>query len=263
MAGGGPSTAPAHRAAAPNAAELRRLVHDASAALQAVDVRRGPEGYAVSAWWTLNRKGHLQGAIATSDDGFASAHYEPGSRAGWARHNPPVTTAPPPALAAFRGLVTSPVASLDPRTRAFVGGGDGATLLPFDVVARSTHGGRWRAYVVPRTHGDRAYDDGDLVLPDGRLLVLLDAWSSDRGPARPGPEHHGLWTSAGDDWASYAPYRPVFSPVLGAADAVAGVEGRPAAGSEAPSGLVVATTRANLLYVSTDGARSFRRIRAR
>jgi hypothetical protein len=116
--------------------------------------------------------------------------------------------------------------------------------------------------VVPKTRGDQAYDEGDLVLPDGRFLVLLDAWSSDRG-RHAGPEYHGLWISNGDDWAHYAPYRPTFTRVLVASDAVVGIWTQPGASRQAPLGLVVAATRRNLLYVSTDGAENFHLVRAR
>lgn len=242
---------------------LKQIVHNSKSTLYAVDVHQGPEGYTVSAWWTLALENKAYGAIVTSDDRFENAHYERGGWAIWAKHQPLTKQVSAPAIEAFKGLLASEVTSLDPDTQAFVAGGDGATLLPFDSVARSTDGGDWEAYVVPKNHGDQAYDEGDLVLPDGRLLVLLDAWSSDRGWTRPGPEYHGLWISAGDDWASYTPFRPTFSPALRASDAVNNIEAQPSASRQAPQGLVVATTRGNTLYVSTDEAKSFRRIRAR
>lgn len=242
---------------------LRQIVHDPDATLVAAVLRPGPEGFTVAAWWTLARGNKLYKAIVTSDDRFASAHYEPGSGTRWARYEPSAKKVPVPNLAAFKGLIASPVTSLDPSTRAFVAGGDGATLLPFSVVARSTHGGSWRAHRVPTTHGDQAYDEGDLVLPDGRFLVLLDAWSSDRGPEQPGPEHHGLWITSGADWAHFRPYSPTFTPALVARDAVNGIWAVPGASRQAPNGFVVVVTRRSLLYVSTDGARSFRSIRAR
>jgi hypothetical protein len=241
----------------------RQIVHDPRSLLYAAAVHPGPEGFTLSAWWTLRRGNEVYSAIVTSDDRFESAHYENGSWAAWARHEPLAKRVPGPGVAAFKGLLASPVTSLDPGTRAFVAGGDGATLVPFQAVARSTGGGPWQGYVVPETRGDRAYDEGDLVLPDGRFLVLLGAWSSDRSRTRPGPEYHGLWISSGDDWVHYAPYRPSFMPVITASHPVVGIWAQPGVSRQAPVGLVVATTADNQLYVSTDGARTFHMIRAR
>lgn len=241
---------------------LRQIVHDPKSTLYDVDLRPGPEGYTVSAWWALGRGNKVYDAIVTSDDRFESAHYEKGGWAAWAKYRPLATKVPGPGIAVFKGLLASPVESLKPGTRAFVAGGDGATLLPFDAVARSTYGGAWVGYRVPETRGDRAYDDGDLVLPDGRFLALLDAWSSDRR-RKPGPEYHGLWVSDGDDWSHYTPYSPTFRPALTASAPVDGIWAQPGASREAPTGLVVVTTSDNSLYVSTDGAKTFNEVRAR
>lgn len=246
-----------------NQPTLKQIVRNPKSTLYAVDVRPGPDGYNVAAWWALRRGNKVYEAIATSDDRFESAGYQRGSWTRWAKRQPPAKKVPGPAIAAFKGLITSPVESLAPGIRAFVGGGDGATLLPFQAVARSRQGGPWQAYVVPQTHGDQAYDEGDLVLPDGRFLVLINAWSSDRGPTKPGPEYHGLWVSAGEDWAKYTPYHPSFSPALGPSDQVASIQAEPGASRQAPHGFVVATTRENRVYVSTDGAQTFQEIRAR
>lgn len=242
---------------------LTQIVHDPRSTLYAVSVRPGPEGYTVSAWWTLMVDDKVRGAIVTSDDRFDTASYEPGGWRRWARHEPLAKKVAAPVVAAFEGLLASPVQSLDPHIRAFVAGGDGATLLPFQAVARSVDGGSWRGYVVPKTHGDQSYVEGQLVLPDGRFLALLDAWSSDRGRKHLGPEYHGLWVSAGDDWATYVPFRPRFRPALRGSDAVSSIEAQPTVGRQAPHGLVVATTRDNLAYVSEDGGQTFHSVRAR
>lgn len=239
-----------------------QIVHNARSTLYAAVVRPGPEGYTITAWWTLRRGDKVLGAIVTSDDRFETAHYEKGSWARWAKYQAPARKDRGPSIAAFKGLLASPVKSLEPGTRAFVAGGDGATLLPFQVVARSTDGVTWRAYRVPKTRGDQAYDEGDLVLADGRFLVLLDAWSSDRR-RKPGPEYHGLWISRGDDWAHYLPYRPVFVPALGASASISEIWAQPGVSRRAPQGLVVAIVGTNALYVSTDGAKTFHRLRAR
>lgn len=249
--------------ATPTRPTLKQIVHDPRSMLNTVAVRAGLTGYTVTAWWTLVRGNKVYGAIVTSDDQFQSASYERGSSATWAKHQPLTKKMPPPSLDAFNGLLASPVESLAPGTRAFVAGGDGATLLPFQAVARSTDGGAWEAYVIPKTQGDQAYDDGDLVLPDGRLLVLLDWWSSDRGWTKPRPEDHGLWISDRDSWATYTPYHPMFSPGLTPSDLITGIDAEPGAGRQASHGLVLATTRDNRLYVSTDGAQTFHEIKAR
>lgn len=238
-------------------------MHGASASLYAVVVHPGPEGYTVSAWWMLERGDATYGAIVTSDDGFKDAAYERASQSAWARHAPAPKRVSAPSIDVFRGLLTSPVTSLAVGTRAFVAGGDGATLLPFQAVARSTDDAAWQGNVVPRTDGDRAYVEGAVVLPDRRLLALLGAWSSDRGPARPGPEYHGLWVSAGDDWSHYAPYRPTFSPALAQGGPVTSIDAQPGGSRRSAYGLVFATTRDNRLYVSADGAATFGEIRDR
>lgn len=248
--------------AATSAPSLRAIVHDPRATLSDVVVRPGPDGYTVAAWWTTNRHGHVYDAIVVSDDGFASAHYARGGLRAWHRYQRPVVKATGPDLAVFKDLLTAPVISLAPRTRAYVGGGDGATLLPFQVVARSRAGGAWQGFTVPQTHGDRAYTDGQVVLPDGRFLVLLDAWSSDRG-SHHGPEQHGLWASDGDDWSSYQPYRPDFSPPLPDPGDITYLGGTPGASRQAPHGIVFLTVDARRLYVSVDGGRTFDVVRDR
>jgi hypothetical protein len=161
-------------------------------------------------------------------------------------------------------LLTSEVLSLADGTRAQQGGHDGATLDPFERVARSTDDGPWELFDVPHTGGQQAYTGGQVVLPDGRLLVLLDQWSGDRRD-RASRVWHGLWTSRGDDWSSYRPWRPRFSPALPAGAlpwgplTALGASADPGPGS----GGVVWVTTSNRLYVSVDGARSFRELPAR
>lgn len=109
------------------------------------------------------------------------------------------------------GLLAAPVGSLDPDVLAVVAGADGATLLPFERAARADADG-WTTYVVSMPHGERVHLRGQAVLPDGRLLVLLE---------------DGLWVSDGDDWSTYRRHQPRLAhlEVLGTAHEAPG--GRP------------------------------------
>ncbi|NHC22037.1 hypothetical protein G6553_02465 [Nocardioides sp. IC4_145] len=90
---------------------------------------------------------------------------------------------------------------------------------------------------------------GAVVLPDGRLLVLLPVWSGDRA-GRPSAVHHCLWVSAGADWSSYRPW----------AGDVQRLRADPREGGVL--WLLLADDMAPLL-VSTDGGRTLRAVRAR
>jgi hypothetical protein len=216
----------------------------------------------VRAWWVLQRGGRTFGAIVTGTGRMTSASYAPASYRAWTEGEPPAAPSPVPGMG---DLLPEDVVTLSDRTRAQVSGHDGATLLPFERVARSVDGGPWERFDVPRTRGRMGYTAGQVVLPDGRLLVLLDAWSDDR-PGRPSPVWHGLWVSDGADWAAYRPWRPSFRPALpasgrrpwGPLDSLGA-----AIGARQTSGPVVWVTAGNRLYVSTDGARTFREVPAR
>ena len=160
--------------------------------------------------------------------------------------------------------MVSDVFSLQDGTRAQQGGGDGATLDPFQRLARSVSGRPWRVFNVPERQGQRAYTSGQVVLPDGRLLALLNDWSGDR-IGRPSPLWHGLWLSNGSDWASYEPWQPTFTPALAATaqtrDPVEQIGAVLAPRQTRPGVVWVAT--ATELYISDDGARTFREFPAR
>ena len=157
-------------------------------------------------------------------------------------------------------LLALPVPSLRPGTRAVIGGGDGATQLPFEKVARSVPD-YWSVQPLPRFGGAMAYIGGGVVLSDGRLLVLLDHFSDDRG-GKPAGRHHGLWVSRGDDWLAYRSLRPAFDPPV--AEREDGWTEVYSLGASAdPDPVIWVTTWDHRLYVSTDDARSFREIPAR
>jgi hypothetical protein len=159
-------------------------------------------------------------------------------------------------------LLPWPARSLQPGTIAIAGGGDGATLFPFQRVVRSTDAGAtWRRFDVPLFDGERGYSAGHVVATDGRLLVLLDHFSGDR-PHRPSARHHGLWSSRGPDWASYRPVRVRLAP-----DQEPAPDGwSPVASLSAsadPDPVLWVTTWDHRAYVSTDQARSFQEVRVR
>ena len=237
------------------------VVRDPRAALAGVRVHRAGDRLAVASVWSRCRRGSCKQAIAISRDGFETARYLPASQRNWQRL---VTRGVrPPTQAEQRAVsprLAQPVPSLA-RVHALLGGGDGATLLPFEQAARSEDGGAsWATYDVAEVDGARAYVAGGVALRDGRLLVLLDHWSGDRNGKPSGP-FHGLWASDGDDWSTYGPVRPAFRPALSA---------EPRGGSALTSlsatpsdRLVTATTWDGRAYVSTDGAQTFREVATR
>lgn len=239
-----------------------QIVTDPRSTLSAARVAPGPEGYTVRAWWVLTRHGRSVSAIVTSDDRMESPSYARGTYRAWSKGSPPVTKpAPAPGMG---DLLSTDVFSLQDGTRAQEGGHDGATLIPFERLMRSVDGAAWERFDVPKTDGQQAYTAGQVVLPNGRLLALLNAWSRD-GRHRSSTVWHGLWISDGDDWSSYRPWRPRFFPDLPAGTAPWGpLESIGAAvDPRQTGGGIVWVTTIDRVYVSTDGARTFREIPAR
>jgi hypothetical protein len=223
-------------------------------------VRPTEDGFDVAAWWGCVEQG-CQGrrAIATSSDGFATAAYKKWSRRKWEMHSPMPTR---PSVPAFEGLAQDSAPSLvegEFGAQVVIAGGDGATLKPFQKVARSAdHGETWAVYDVAPIDGQMAYHYGGVGLADGRLLVLLDHFTDD-GPNAPADRPHGLWISDGIDWTTYAPQRATFSPTL-TPTAVGWSE---IIDLDATPGVISVRTWDSKLYVSTDGAVRFLEIRAR
>ncbi|MGC4108992.1 MAG: hypothetical protein QM747_00855 [Nocardioides sp.] len=105
-----------------------------------------------------------------------------------------------PVPVADRDLMTSLVPTTTDRVQALELGGDGATLFPWDHVLRSVDGRTWTSYDGPgRPH---AYGGTTAVLPDGQLLLQVDAWSDQRA-GQPASRPIGLY--AGTDWGRLAP----------------------------------------------------------
>lgn len=231
-----------------------------SRVLARIDVtRRGDELGFAALWVWGNGRSHRELVIGTGDD----------VRRVEAPHDGDVTAAfpiPEPtqgieASQVLGRLLTMEVPSLRPGTRVVLGGGDGATLFPFQKVAVSQEYDDWSVVALPRFGGEMAYTSGGVVLADGRLLVLLDHFGDDRA-GRPSDRHHGLWISRSGDVGSYRPFEPRFVPPLT----------RPAGGwgplvgigaSLRPDPVIHVSTWDHRVYASTDGGRTFREIDVR
>jgi len=264
-----PSTARPTGTATPNARTTpEQVVRDPRSVLVGARVRpTAGGGFQVISWWRVHLdSGRTRQAIATSDDGFATATYDRWTLKGFYGATPAHELSEPPAA---DDLLAWPLPSLvespSEGTRAYALGGDGATLFPFEKASRSTDGGEsWTTYDVERVDGETGYLNGGVVLSDGRLLVLLGSWSGDRlrPSRRPSRTHHGLWVSEGDDWGSFTPWEPSYSPPL-----VPTVDGwHPVTSLEATwwrGEVIWSVTSSGLLYVSTDDARTFTAIPAR
>lgn len=159
--------------------------------------------------------------------------------------------------------------SAAPGVRAVIGGADGATFFPFIDVSRGTRNGE--AWQTIAQDGDpRAYVGLSAVLPDGRLLVDVEAWS-DATLREPGARPNGPYLSAGDDWSAWQ--RLVPPPDSGLADAER--ERLLAAESLDVVGLVVAAGEVTVhvveagaggsmaVYAVEDGGRTWSRIAVR
>ena len=239
----------------------REVVHDPQATLNGWRVWREDGRLNVAAGWVSCQGRRCRQAIAVSDDGFRTTRYFPATHRNQLRYLFTGTGVPSSReQRLFPHRIVSPAPTLGQR-RGLVAGGDGATLFPFERVARSDDDGRtWTIFRIPLRNGDQAYESGDAVLPDGRLLVLLDTWSGDRRHHRSN-HFHGLWVSGRSDWSSLRPYHPTFRPALlpepHGGSTLTGFTAEPEAG------LLSVTTWDRRLYVSNDGGRVFRRTRAR
>lgn len=248
-----PDPDPAPISVAPMPPTPHQIVQDPDAVLMEIRVA-GRDNRSVTSAWQLGRRR----AIVHTEDAFETARY-----LRWTQHRaekwlPSGRRFGRPHLVGLDGLLTWAAPEIGHLGVAVLGGGDGATLFPFEKVSRFD-GRRWTAYDVPKVRGQRAYTGGGVVLPDGRLLVLLDHWSGDRR-GRPSATWHGLWASEGDDWTSYRPWRPPFSPrpvQPRFGSAVASL-----AGSSGRDGVMWVTTWDGHAYVSEDGT-AFREIRSR
>lgn len=294
------STAPATPASAPTPAtrrNAREIVEDNESILELAYVRRDRSDIEVRTMWRVPCPGDScrKHAVVTSSDGFENAEYSRGGQVamlklvnpprplGVRRHEQCVQVSTGVDLCdnnsvarwtanggrtwqrrsfAHMGLLSWPTPSLAPDTLAIVFGGDGATLFPFERVARSTNAGAtWTNFELPRLDNERAYSSGHVVTSEGRLLALLDHFSDDRA-GRPSDRWHGLYASDRFDWSSYTPMDPEFSPELAATpqgwSPIVSLQA-----SSDPDPVIWVTTWDRLLYVSTDDGARFRQIPAR
>jgi hypothetical protein len=160
------------------------VVDDPGAQLTSAYVERHGSTLSVNAYWICShiRCGNQQ-VIASSADGFATADYVHLTRRTYAERMLPPRPPKVPQLRELRHLITSPVTSLRRGLLAVVAGGDGATLLPFERVVRSTD---WSSYHPLRAR----FEPPLLAAPRGfSSLVTFEA------SARPDPV---IWATTWD-----------------------------------------------------------------
>ena len=92
------------------------------------------------------------------------------------------------------GSAPTPLFSIIPSAGApaLLESADGATVAPVLATWRLEHSGQWVRHAAPA--GDTAYTDGQVVLPDGRLLTAVMDWNPQGLP--------GFYVSDEDDWST-------------------------------------------------------------
>lgn len=140
-----------------------------------------------------------------------------------------------------------------------VGGGDGATLAPFELALRSDDFGEtWDTFELPKFDGQMAYVADSVVTADGRLLSLLTSFSDD-APGWEADRQHGLYVSDGADWSAFSPVLPEFTPELNPAPPGASALQELSAKVGAEPSIRVRTWDDHV-YVSADDGASFHRV---
>lgn len=240
----------------PSTAE-KAVLDPASALLQA-HVKRVGDGFEVTAWWRrLSRGDGIVTLDATGEATYEKWRLKKLSE--WFPIPPPGQQ--PDVEALSDTLLQSSVPSSRADLWVVTAGGDGATILPFEVLARSSDEGEtWETFTAPMFDGARGYQSGSVVLADGRIAVLLDTFS-DETFTSPAARHHGLWISDGENWESFTPFEPSFTPRL--SNGKLGRSPITSVGASSDGGGVVWATTKRRLYVSTDGAATFTAIPAR
>jgi len=156
---------------------------------------------------------------------------------------------------ALDGLLLSPLDSVAPDVLAVMGGGDGATLFPFESFERSTDAGEtWSSGSFPLFDGQRAYSSGGAVLRDGRLLTVLGHFADDR-PLERADRPRGLYVSHGADWTRMSPHPATFDPPVPHPGGYSSIE--TVGASASPDPVVWVETMDGTVYVSTDDGATF------
>jgi hypothetical protein len=156
----------------------------------------------------------------------------------------------------------------DPGTTAVIGGADGATLFPFiDVNRLDRASGTWQQTL--QGADPRAYVGPQAVLPDGRLLVNVQAWS-DATFKQPGARPNGVYTSDGADWSTLVRLEPGEDSGLAAAEREQVLAGQPGVVgmSVAPGDVTLYVADgggggSSAVYAVTDSGRRWERVAVR
>jgi hypothetical protein len=162
--------------------------------------------------------------------------------------------------APIHGVLPGFVPSLVPGAMAMALGGDGATLFPLLRVLLSTnYGETWTTYEVPEVDEERRFTTGHVLLSDGRLLVVVEAWSDDRLDHH-SKRHHGFFVSDPADLGDLHPVEPKFVPPLDVPERGEWGCCTNLYASTDPDPVIWTTTWDRRIYASTDDGRTFREV---
>lgn len=245
---------------------LADVVAHPKARINVARVRPLGDGFRVAIWWRCVDLScpRPHDVLAVSDDGFESVEFMRNPFRRLDEVMAPSVASSQGHVPALEGLMQWRLPSLarDQHQLAVLGGGDGATLFPFEKAARSTDGGdSWTAFPVTHPDGVMSYVAGGVLLSDSRLATLVTHWSDDK-VGRPSDRPRGLMVSAGDDWSRFTPLKARFTPALTSPEPPwSPIESIDAMAGEQP--VIWVTTSDNRLYVSVDDARTFQAIPAR
>jgi hypothetical protein len=224
---------------------FRGVIHPIPLPRGTVSLNQAPDGRLVGVSYPRGSTSHRAIQAIWSSDGGNT----------WSRH--PVGVA---------GLdLVGQIGSTGDGSMAWAQAGDGATLFGFEeLIVTRDDGATWQ-HIVPRVHGsdgDRATMAGEIIRPNGSLLVLVNSWS-DETVRKPSKHVVGFYASAGNDWSRFAPLRPALPPHAETGDLLAlGVMVSWTSTTQRQQ-TIYAADFDSVLFVSADGARSWTRTPAR